>query len=127
MMPSLVTGDNSNLVDDKTFESLLIETFTPQTVTETTDGQGGYTKAWANGTDFEGRLSKLSVSERMAQDKETAIATHKIYCLTAVDADPDDQIILGSRTFVVVGVQRPSNLTTNGHLEILVREIDYDL
>jgi len=126
-MPSLVTSDTSNLINDKTFISLLIETFTPQTVTETTDSQGGYTTAWNNGTDFEGRLSKLTVSEVMAQDKETAIATHKIYCLTDVDVDPDDQITLGARTFVVVGVQRPSNLTTDGHLEIMVSETDYDL
>ncbi len=126
-MPSLVPSDTSNLVDDKTFESLLIETFTPQTATETSDNQGGYTTAWNDGTDFEGRLSKLSVSERMAQDKETAIATHKIYCLTDVDVDPDDRVKLGARIFDVVGVQRPSNLTTNGHLEVKVSEIDYDL
>ena len=125
-MPSLVTGDNSNLVDDKTFESLLIETFTPQTATETSDSQGGFTTAWVSGTTFEGRLSKLKVSERMAQDKETAIATHKVYCLTAPDVDPDDRILLGSRIFEVVGVQRPSNLTTDGHLEIEVRAVDYD-
>lgn len=126
-MPSLVPADNSNLVDDKSFESLLVDTFTPQTATETSDSQGGYTTEWIDGTDFAGRLSKLTVSERMAQDKETAIATHKVYCLTSVDVDPDDRITLGSRVFEVVGVQRPSNLTTNGHLEIAVREVDYDL
>ena len=126
-MASLVTGDNSNIVDDKSLESLLIETFTPQTVTRTTDDQGGYTTSWTDGTDFEGRLSKLTVQERVAQDKETALATHKVYCLTSVDVDPDDQITLGTRTFIVVGVQRPSNLKTNGHLEIMVREVDYDL
>lgn len=120
-------GDSSNLVDDKTFESLLIETFVPYTITETSDLQGGYTKTEVAGTEFEGRLSQLSVSEKMAQDKETAIATHKVFCLTNVDVDPDDRIKLGARTFEVVGVQRPSNLTSDGHLEILVREIDYDL
>jgi len=126
-MPSLVTGDNSNMVDDKTFESLLIETFTPQTPTRTTDDQGGVTIAWTDGTDFEGRLSKLTIQEILIQDKETAVATHKVYCLTTVDIDPEDQIVLGSRTFIVVGVQRPSNLTTDGHLEIMVRELDYEL
>ena len=126
-MPSIVTGDNSNMVDDKTFESLLIETFTPRTVTRTTDDQGGYTEGWTSGATFEGRMSKLTVAEMMAQDKETAIATRKIYCLTDVDVDPEDQIILGARTFIVMGVQRPSNLTTDGHLEISIREIDYDL
>ena len=126
-MPSIVTGDNSNMVDDKTFESLLIETFTPQTPTRTTDDQGGVTIAFVDGTAFSGRLSKLTVQERMAQDKETAVATHKIYCMTTVDVDPEDRITLSTRTFLVVGVQRPSNLTTDGHLEIEVREIDYDL
>ncbi len=126
-MPSLVTGDNSNLVDDKTFESLLIDTFTPQTYAVTTDNQGGVTKAWVDGTTFSGRLSKLSVNEMMSQDKETAIATHKVYCLATVDVDPEDRITLGSRTFIVKGPQRPSNLTTDGHLEILVREVDGEL
>lgn len=106
---------------------LLIEDFTPQTQTRTTDSQGGYTTAWTDGTDFAGRLSKLSVSERLAQDKETAFATHKLFCLTTVDLDPDDRVKLGTRIFDVVGIQRPSNLTTNGHLEVMVREIDYDL
>ena len=126
-MGSLVTGDTSNLVNDKTFESLMIETFTPQTANEVSDSQGGYATVWVDGTDFEGRLSRLAASERMAQDKETAVATHKIYCGTSVDVDPDDQIVIGSRTFQVIGVLRPSNLTTDGHLEINVREIDYDL
>lgn len=126
-MPSLVDSDNSNLIDDKTFESLLIETFTPQTYVETTDDQGGVTEAWTDGTTFEGRLSRLKANEMLLQDKETAIATHKIYCLTSVDVDPEDRVTLGSRTFLVAGVQRPSNLTTDGHLEIPVRELDYDL
>ena len=109
------------------FESLLIDTFTPQTKTETTDSQGGVTTAWTDGATFKGRLSMLSVQEKLSQDKETAVATHKLFCLATVDVDPDDQVKLGTRVFIVVGVQRPSNLTVNGHLEILVREVDYDL
>uniref|UniRef100_A0A6M3KW89 Putative head tail connector protein n=1 Tax=viral metagenome TaxID=1070528 RepID=A0A6M3KW89_9ZZZZ len=125
-MPNLL-GDGSNLVDDKTFEGLLIETFTPKSPTRTTDDQGSSTIVWTAGTAFPGRLSRLSAQERMAQDKETALATHKIYCLTDVDVDSEDQIFLGSRTFIVAGVLRPSNLTTDGHLEINVREVDYEL
>ena len=109
------------------FESLLIDTFTPQTYAETSDVQGGFTKAWTDGSTFEGRLSRLVASERLSQDKETAIASHKVYCQTDVDVDPEDRIILGSRTFLVKGVMRPSNLTTDGHLEITVLEIDFDL
>ena len=109
------------------FESLLIDTFTPQTKTETTDSQGGITIAWDDGATFSGRLSMLTVQERLSQDKETAVATHKLFCLATVDIDPDDQVKLGARIFIVVGIQRPSNLTAGGHLEILVREVDYDL
>ena len=109
------------------FESLLIDTFTPQTYAETTDDQGGVTKAWTAGATFEGRLSRLVASERLSQDKETAIASHKIYCLATVDVDQEDRITLDSRTFLVKGVMKPSNLTTNGHLEITVLELDYDL
>ena len=109
------------------FESLLIDTFTPQTYSETSDSQGGFTKAWTDGSTFAGRLSRLVASERLSQDKETAIASHKVYCQTDVDIDPEDRIILGSRTFLVKGVLKPSNLTTNGHLEITVLEIAYDV
>ncbi len=126
-MGSLVDEDTSNLVDDKTFESLMIETFTPQTYTKTSDGQGGWTKAWTDGTTFEGRLSRLTADETLSQDKETAIGSHKIYCLASVDVDPEDRITLGSRTFLVKGVLKPSNLTTDGHLEITVLELDYDV
>ncbi|GAG57265.1 unnamed protein product [marine sediment metagenome] len=109
------------------FTSLLIDLFTPQVATETTDGQGGYTNSWVSGTDFYGRLSGLSISESMSQDKETAFATHRLFCQTGVDLDPDDRILFGSRVLEVVGVQEPSNSNASDHLEILVREIDYDL
>ncbi len=109
------------------FESLLIDTFTPQTYVETSDSQGGFTKAWTNGSTFAGRLSRLVASERLSQDKETAIASHKIYCLATIDVDPEDRIILGSRTFLVKGVLKPSNLTIDGHLEITVLELNYDV
>lgn len=103
---------------------LLIETFTPQTLTETADGQGGVTTGWADGTAFRGRLSTLSADERMAQDKASVFATHKIYCdvVTMTNA----QRIRNSdstRYFQIKGIIKPSNLST-GHLEILVREID---
>ena len=63
----------------------------------------------------------------MAQDKETAVISHMIYCLPSVDVDPPDRVILGSRTFLVVSVQHPSNLTVDGVKQINVREIDYDI
>ena len=103
---------------------LLIETFTPQTLTETSDGQGGTTQSFADGTAFRGRLSTLSADERMAQDKASVFATHKIYCnvvtITAVQRIRNSD---STRYFQIKGIVKPSNLST-GHLEILVREID---
>lgn len=103
---------------------LLIEAFTPQTLTETADGQGGVTATWADGTAFRGRLSTLSADERMAQDKTTVMATHKIYCdVVTLTADQRVRSSDSTRYFEIRGVVKPSNLST-GHLEILVREID---
>jgi len=101
---------------------LLIDTFTPQTLTRTADGMGGFTEAWTDGTDFKGRLSTLSVEERMSQDKETSFKTYKIYCAIQT-IDEAARIKLGTRYFEIKSVIKPSNLST-GHLEILVKEID---
>ena len=102
---------------------LLIETFTPQTLAETADGQGGYTSAWTDGTAFKGRLSSLPIDERISQDKTTVYASHKLYC--------NNQIITeaarirnsdSTRYFQIKGVINPSN--SSDHLEILVLELD---
>ena len=103
---------------------LLIEAFTPQTLTETADSQGGAVTTWADGTSFRGRLSGLPADERMNADKVTVFASHKIYC---------DVVTLGeaqrirnsdsTRYFQIKGIVQPSNLST-GHLEITVVEID---
>jgi len=60
--------------------ALLIDTFTPQTLASTADGMGGVTEAWSDGTTFKGRLSSLPIDERMAADKVTVYATHRLYC-----------------------------------------------
>ena len=102
---------------------LLIETFYPQTLTETADGQGGVTSSYADGTAFRGRLSSLPINERMSADKTTVFASHKLYC--------DNQTITetarirnsdSSRYFEIKGIVNPSN--SNDHLEITVLEID---
>ncbi len=102
---------------------LLIEAFTPQTLTETADGQGGVTTSWADGTAFRGRLSSLPIDERMSLDKATVYASHKLYCNnqtiteTARIRNSDS-----TRYFQVKGVINPSN--SSDHLEILVLELD---
>ena len=102
---------------------LLIEEFYPQTLTETDDGQGGVTSAWADGTTFRGRLSSLPINEQFNADKTTVFASHKLYAnhFTLTEA----QRIRNSdstRYFQIKGVINPSN--SNDHLEILVLELD---
>jgi len=101
---------------------LLIETFYPQTLTETDDGQGGTTQVFSDGTAFRGRLSSLPVAERMSADKLTTYASHKLFC--------DNQTINetyrirnsdSSRYFEVKGIVNPSN--SNHHLELTLLEI----
>ena len=102
---------------------LLIETFTPQTLTETADSQGGVVSTWADGTAFRGRLSSLSIDERMSMDKLSVFASHKLYCNNQTIVET--QRIRNSdstRYFQIKGVVIPSN--SNDHLEILVLELD---
>ena len=102
---------------------LLIETFYPQTLTETADLQGGVTSAWTDGTAFRGRLSSLPIDERMSQDKITVFASHKLYCnnQTITEAyrirNSDS-----TRYFQIKGVVNPSNISS--HLEITLLELD---
>ena len=102
---------------------LLIETFTPQTLTETADDQGGVTTGWADGTAFRGRLSSLPIDERMSADKVTVYASHKLYCnnqtITEVQRIRNSD---STRYFQIKGVINPSN--SSNHLEILVLELD---
>src|SRR3990167_7235200 len=98
---------------------LLIETFTPQTLTLVGDGQGGVSESWADGTAFRGRLSSLPVDERMSADKTTVFASHKLYAnhftLTETQRIRNSD---STRYFQIKGVVNPSN--ANSHIEILV-------
>lgn len=102
---------------------LLNETFTPQTLTETADSQGGVTTSWADGTAFRGRLSSLPINEQFNADKTTVFASHKLYCnnqtITEVSRIRNSD---STRYFQIKGVANPSN--SNDHLEILVLELD---
>ena len=102
---------------------LLVETFTPQTLAETADGQGGSTSVWSDGTAFRGRLSSLPINEQFNADKTTVFASHKLYCnnqtiTEAARIRNSDS----TRYFQIKGVVNPSN--SNDHLEILVLELD---
>jgi head-tail adaptor len=102
---------------------LLIETFYPQTLAETSDGQGGSTLVYTDSTAFRGRLSSLPIDERMSADKVTVFASHKLYC-NFVTIDETQRIHNSDSTkyYQVKGVVNPSN--ANSHLEILLLELD---
>ena len=103
---------------------LFNETFTPQTLTETDDGQGGVTTSWVDGTAFRGRLSSLPVAERMSADKLTVYASHKLFCDYASSLTEDDRIRNSDSTryFSIKGIVNPSN--SNHHLELTLLELD---
>ncbi len=99
---------------------LLNQTLTLQTPTEADDGMGGTISSWSDAGSFRGRISSLSVQERMAQDKETALSTHKIFC-DSMSVTHKDRIKWGTRYFEIVGITNPSELSH--HLEIQAREL----
>ena len=100
---------------------LLNQTLTLQTLTETDDGQGGVTSVWSDTGSFKARISSLSAQERMAQDKMTTFATHRVYC-DNMNVTTADRIKWGSYYFKIIGIKNPSEAFH--HLEIDVVEID---
>ena len=101
---------------------LLVDTFTPQSPSRSTDNAGGETISWQDGTAFKGRLSTVKAEERMNADKTTVFATNKVYCQIQSSLDETYRLKLDSRIFEIMGIVKPSNLDT-GHLEILVKEV----
>ena len=104
--------------------SMLVDTLTPQTRALTSDSMGGYTEVWSDGTAFKGRVSSLPINERMAEDKTTVFASHKIFCnVQTIDEKARIRNSTSTVYYQIKGVVKPSNLST-GHLEILVLELD---
>jgi len=109
-------------------DTLLIETFYPQTLTSTNDGQGGVTEAFVDGTAFRGRLSSIGtqsqVYETMANGKLTVYASHKLFCDYSSSLSEATRIRNSDSTryFEIKGVVNPSN--SNHHLELTLLELD---
>ena len=100
---------------------LLNHTLTLQTMTLVDDGMGGQVETWVDSGTFRARISSLSAQERMAQDKTTTFATHRVYC-DNMSVTTADRIKWGSYYFKIVGIRNPSEMYH--HLEIDVLEID---
>jgi len=120
-MPSLVTGNENNIIDYDVMETMYNHTLTLEVVTQTTDDQGGITEAWASAGTFEARISILKAEERMAQDKVTTFATHRIYC-EPMSVSTENRIKWGDYYFQIKGITNPSE--DYHHLQMDVLEID---
>jgi len=101
--------------------ALLPDTFTRQTLSRTADGMGGWTETWSDDSTFQGRLGSLPAEERLASDKVTVYATHRLYCNNLTISE-EDRVKLGSRLFEIKAVRNPSNI--NDHLELDLLEVD---
>ena len=99
---------------------LLNQILTLQAFTETSDSQGGVVETWTDSGTFRGRISSLSVDERLAQNKEQAFYTHKIFC-DPMSVTHKDRVKWGTYYFEIVGITNPSELYH--HLEIQAREL----
>lgn len=101
-------------------KSLYNKTLTLQSVTLTADGQGGWAESWSDTGTFRARISPLTASERLLQDKVTPEVTHRIYC-DNMDVVETDRIQWGTVYFEIKGIVNPSE--AYHHLEIDVREM----
>ena len=99
---------------------LFNHTLVLQRYTEAADGMGGLVKTWADAGSFRARISPLTASERLMQDKTTSLTTHKIYC-DNIDIEHADRIRWNDVFFEVLGITNPSEMYH--HLEIDAREI----
>jgi head-tail adaptor len=101
------------------FTSLLKDSFVPYTLAVTDDGVGGPAQTWTAGTAFQGRLSIMGANERLAADKVTVYATHRLYCDASVSLTEQGKITFDGRTFQIKTIQKPSELASGiGHLEV---------
>ena len=100
---------------------LLNQTLTLESKTITDDGMGGQVETYATVGSFRGRISPLTANERLLQNKETMLTTHRIYC-DPMSVMPNDRIKWGTYYFEIIGITNPSELYS--HLEIDCREIN---
>uniref|UniRef100_A0A6M3LIG9 Putative head-tail joining protein n=1 Tax=viral metagenome TaxID=1070528 RepID=A0A6M3LIG9_9ZZZZ len=100
---------------------LLNHTLTLQTFTSADDGMGGMVDTWTDSGTFRARISPLTSQERLMQDKNTNVTTHKIYC-DNMAVSPKDRIKWGNYYFEITGIVNPSEMYH--HLEIHCREVD---
>lgn len=73
------------------------------------DGRGGSTYTYTTSiASLACRVSMNSSSERFLGDKVDSSASHKIFILSGSDVKNADQFVVGSDTFTVIAINKPS-------------------
>ena len=95
-----------------------------QVQTDTTDGMGGFSLAWAAITGMASvpaAIWPLSSKEQLDAMKLESVATHKIRIRYRSGITPKNRIVFGSRTFNILGA--PIDLEERGRqLDFIVSE-----
>jgi SPP1 family predicted phage head-tail adaptor len=98
------------------FESLLNNTFTVSRRLRISDGQGGWTVAWAEIGTIEGRIRPASSAVREIAAQEGRDISHVLYLVAGADVARGDLVECGELDVEVQGVREPS--LAGHHLEV---------
>lgn len=96
-------------------------TVTLQTKTKTPDGMGGWTEDWSDSGSFRAVLTPIRGPERLAADKLTVYATHRLYCDHRAIVETN-RIKYGERIFDIKFVSNPFSKDTILVLDLLERK-----
>lgn len=90
-----ITGMRSTIDDS------LPDTATHQTVTETADGMGGHSRAWATVTTYACRLSPMGALERVLGSRWASVGDWVITLTHDAAVEVDDRLLVSGRTFTI--------------------------
>ena len=73
--------------------------------TNTADGRGGVTKAWATHATVWARVTPLSARESFQAGQVQGSVSHRVVCRYTASVRPAMRVVWGSRVFVITGVR----------------------
>ena len=93
-----------------------------QTVTQSTDGGGGFTDSWANTDTLWAGIEELTGSEGFEGQQTAASLSHRVTLRYRTGVTPQLRLLYGSRVFKINAVLNPGQ--RNELLELLCTEED---
>lgn len=94
---------------------------TIQSVTETSDGMGGFTEAWATYTTAYAEIKPVKGEEALEHKKLEHGLVHRIWIRYQPGITTKMRIVWGSRTMKIIGLRNPDE--RNKMLEIIADEL----